>query len=194
MVADAVERFAAEIERCQGDVGTPHRVVVAALDERAECVFTGVAAGAMTAVVAERDCLGERHVQAESPCDGGGNLGDFECVREAGALMVVGKHEDLGLACKASKGRGMENAVAVAFEAGSERIGFFGLAAGARTDGTRGMRCKKRVFVVLALFATNDMECAGGRVRVGVGEANVGGRVGEDVARHGRGPQFGTGR
>ena len=117
-----------------------------------------------------------------------------ECVREAGALMVVGKHEDLGFPCKASKGRGMENTVAVAFEAGSERIGFFGLAACSRTDGTRGMRCEKRVFVVLALFATNDMECAGGRVRVGVGEANVGRRVGEDVARHGRGPQLGTGR
>ena len=79
--------------------------------------------GAVPAVVAEGDGLGEGHVEADGPGDGRGHLGHLQGMGEAGALVVVGEHEDLGLAGQASERRGVQDAVTVAFEAGAQRIG-----------------------------------------------------------------------
>ena len=105
------------------DVGAPHRVVEAAVDVRAERVLAGVTARAVTAVVAERDGLGERHVQPERAGDRRGDLGDLERVGEPGALVVVGEDEDLGLAGQPAERAGVQDAVAVALEAGAPRSG-----------------------------------------------------------------------
>jgi hypothetical protein len=51
------------------------------------------------------------------------DLGDLERVRQPGPLMVVGEHEDLGLAGEPTERRGVQDAVAVALEAGAERVG-----------------------------------------------------------------------
>ena len=107
----------------QRDVGTPHRVVVAAVDVRDEGIFAGVAARTVAAVVAEGDRLGERDVEAERPGDRRGHLGDLERVRQTGALVIVGEHEHLGLAGQPPERAGVQDAVAVALEAGSPRIG-----------------------------------------------------------------------
>jgi hypothetical protein len=72
-------------------------VVVAAVEVGAEGLLAGVAAGAVPAVVPERDGFGEGDVEAGGPGHGGGHLGDLEGVGEPGALVIVGKHEDLGL-------------------------------------------------------------------------------------------------
>jgi hypothetical protein len=52
-------------------------------------------------------------------------LGNFECVGEACALVVFGKDEDLGLAGKAAKRSGVQDAITVTLEAGTKWIGFF---------------------------------------------------------------------
>ena len=65
VVADAVERLGAQVERQQRDVGAPHGVVEAAVDVRREGVLAGVTTRAVAAVVPERDRLGERDVEAE---------------------------------------------------------------------------------------------------------------------------------
>ena len=89
----------------------------------AERVFAGVTTGPMAAIVTECNCLGESLVEAESPSNGDGHLRNFERMSEASALMILGEHEDLGLSCKSSKRTGVENAIAISFEAGAEGVG-----------------------------------------------------------------------
>ena len=105
VVADAVERLGAQVERAQRDVGAPRGVVVAAVDVRRQGVLAGVAARPVAAVVAEGDGLGQGDVEPEHAGDGRGDLGDLEGVGEAGALVVVGEHEHLGLAGQAAERR-----------------------------------------------------------------------------------------
>ena len=53
----------------------------------------------------------------------GGHLGHLEGVGEPGALVVVGEDEDLGLAGQPAEGGRVQDAVAVALEAGAQRVG-----------------------------------------------------------------------
>ena len=101
VVADAVERLLAQVERGQRHVGPPWGVVEAAVDVGGERVLAGMAARAVAAVVPEGDGLGQGHVQPAGPGDPGGHLGDLECVGQPGPLVVVGEDEDLGLAGQA---------------------------------------------------------------------------------------------
>ena len=55
-----------------------------------------------------------------------GHLGHLEGVGEPGALVVGREHEDLGLPGQAPEGGGVQDAVAVALEAGAERVGLLG--------------------------------------------------------------------
>jgi len=122
MVADAVEGFFAEVERTERDVGSPFGVIETSLDEGRQRVLAGVTAGAVTAVVAEGDRFGERHVQSERPADRSGHLRDLESMGQPGPLMIVGKDEDLRLARQAPERRRMEDPVTVSFEAGSGAV------------------------------------------------------------------------
>ena len=173
VVADAVERLGAQVQRRQRDVGAPHGVVVAAGDVRRQGVLAGVAARAVPAVVAEGDGLGQRDVEPEGAGHRRGHLGDLEGVREAGPLVVVGEHEDLGLAGQAAEGGGVEDAVAVALEARAPLVGLLGTVAVAGADGAGGRR---REQLVLELLAGDPAQTTARRrgVRVGVGEADAG--------------------
>ena len=122
MVADAVEGLGAQVERGQHHVRAPHRVVVAA-DERTERLLAGVAAGPVTAVVAQGDGLGQRQVQSQRAGDGHRHLRHLERMGQSGALVVGREHEDLGLARQSTEGAGVQDAIAVALEAGAYRIG-----------------------------------------------------------------------
>ncbi len=140
VVADAVEGLVAEVERCQRDVRTPRGVVEPPVEIGGQRVLAGMSARAVAAVVAEGDGLGEGHVEAAGPGDAGGHLGHLERVGQPGALVVVGEDEDLGLAGQATKGGGVEDAVAVAFEAGPPRIGLVRPGPVAGTDRPGGRR------------------------------------------------------
>lgn len=192
MVADAVEGFATEIERCERDVGSPLGVVVTARDIGAQRIFAGVSAGAVSAVVAERDGLGKGNIEPECTRDGGGDLCNFECMRESRSLMIIRKDEDLGLAGEATEGRGMQDAVAVALEARPKRVRCFLAGADARADGSRGGRAEQVVLVVFALFAMDETVRAGGGNGVGVGETDAVAGMSEGVSPHGGCPQRGS--
>ena len=112
----------AEVERREGHRRAPGRVVEPALDEGVERVLAGVPARTVAAVVAERDRLGERDVEPHGPRDAAGDLGDLEGVREAGALVVLGEDEHLGLAGEPPERARVQDAVAVALEAGPPRV------------------------------------------------------------------------
>ncbi len=92
-------RGASETER------TPRRVVEASGHVGVERVLAGVATGPVAAVVPERDGLGERDVEPQRPGDGARDLGHLERVGQPGALVVLGEHEDLGLARQATERR-----------------------------------------------------------------------------------------
>ncbi len=134
-------------------------------------------AGTMTTVVAERDCLGQCHVETQCSCNRGGHLRHLESMRETRALVVVGEDKNLCLARKATEGRRVQDAIAVAFEAGTERIGFFVSCACARADRACCVGGEEGVLVILAFVARHETVCPGGCVRVGVREANLGRRM-----------------
>ena len=165
--------------------GAPRRVVEPAGHVGVERVLAGVPARPVPAVVPEGDGLGEGHVEPAGPGDGRGDLRHLERVGEAGALVVLGEDEDLGLAGQPAERGGVEDAVAVALEAGAPGIGLLGLGpvAGVRRAGGAGRQ--QRVLELLAL-RPRPLGTAGaagrprGRprsrpdagVRVGVGQAD----------------------
>ncbi len=150
MVADAVERLGAEVERGERDVRPPGRVVEPAVDVGGEGVLARVAARPVAAVVAEGDGLGQGDVEPAGPGDAGGHLGDLEGVGQTGALVVVGEDEDLGLAGEAAEGGGVQDPVAVPFEAGPPRVRLLGSGAGARSGCTGGSRGEVELLELLA--------------------------------------------
>ena len=85
--------------------------------------------------------------------------GDLEGVGEAGALVIGGVHEDLGLPGQAPEGGGVQDAVAVALEAGAQGVGLLGQRpfAGAPTAG--GALGESGL---LELLADRPVEQAGG--------------------------------
>ena len=115
-----------EVERAERDVGAPGGVVEPPVEVGGEGVLAGVAPGAVAAVVAEGDGLGEGDVEAAGPGDAGGHLGHLEGVGQPGPLVVVGEDEHLGLAGQPPEGRGVQDPVAVALEAGPPRVGLLG--------------------------------------------------------------------
>jgi hypothetical protein len=85
--------------------------------------------------VAQGDRLGQGHVDPTGASDGGGDLRNLESMGEAGAEVVGREDEDLRLAGQAPEGSGVEDAVAVALEAGAVGVVRFGDPAVAGTDG-----------------------------------------------------------
>ncbi len=188
VVADAIECLAAQIEWNERDIGTPDRVVEAAVHVRRQCILAGMAAGAVSAIVSEGDGFGECDIEAERTGDRDGDLSDFESMSEPRALVVVGEHEHLGLAGQSTERGGVEDAIAVALEAGSERIGFLGNRAMSGTDRSRGEArelCFGEIFTILALECSR---LAATRPGVGVGDDD---RFGT-VAGHGARPTLGA--
>ena len=101
-------------------------------------------AGTVAAVVRQRDRLGERDVEAQGTGDRRGHLRHLERMGQAGALVVVGEHEDLRLPGEAPEGAGVQDPVAVALEAGAERVGRLVVTAAARAPArvAPGARCR----------------------------------------------------
>jgi len=187
VISDAVERLRAQIEWNERDVGSPLRVIESAGNERRQRVFARVTARTVTAVVAEGDGFGECDVEAERPGHRHGHLGHLERVGEPRALMVVGEHEHLGLAGQTTKRRGVENAIAVAFETGAERVGVFVDGTLAGTDRPRGQTSHGPVELVFARGAFDETDLTGSGPRIGVSKCD--GVV--TSAGHGAGPAFG---
>jgi hypothetical protein len=63
MITDAVQCFDAQVEWHQRDVGAPERVIEAMRNEWRECVFTGMAAGAVPAIVPKRNGFSKHGVE-----------------------------------------------------------------------------------------------------------------------------------
>jgi len=90
--------------------------------------------------VANGNRLGEGHVQTEWARYRPGNLCDFKGMSEPCPLVVVGEDEDLRLPGEASERRGVQDAVAVALEAGAYRRFVFVLIAHRRATAGRARR------------------------------------------------------
>ena len=128
-----------------------------------------MASRTVSAVVAQGDRLGERHVQAEAGGDGPGHLGDLQGVRQPGPLVVLGEYEALGLAGQAAKCRGVEDPVAVALEAGPERVWLLGEMAVSGPDGPGGSLGRERAVGALPSAPVDGRGDCDGGVAVAVG-------------------------
>ena len=138
VVGDPVDGLGAQVERGEGDERAPGRVVEArrARRGRARPRWRGRRARARSRGRA-RWPRSAATFRPAGPRDGGGDLRHLERVGEAGALVVLGEHEDLGLAGQAPEGGGVQDAVAVALEAGAPAVGLLGLGAGRRRPTAR---------------------------------------------------------
>ena len=82
VVADAVERLGAQVQLGERHVGAVHSVVVTGGGQvRRERLLRRVPAGTVTAVVRERDRLGERHAEPGDAGNADRDLGDLDRVR-----------------------------------------------------------------------------------------------------------------
>ena len=138
MVAHAVERLDAEVERRERDVGAVDRVVVAVPGRYGENASSDAWPGRpVPAVVGERDRLDQRQAEVGGPGDAGGHLRDLDRVGEPGAEVVVLRgDEHLALARQPPPRARVLDAVEVALEAQPERVGLLG--AGPRPRRRRG--------------------------------------------------------
>lgn len=158
------------------------------LEKGGEGVFTGMPAGTVPTVVAERHRLDQGNVEAECLSDRSRHLGDFEGMGHAVALMVTGKHEHLCLAGEATERRVVENSVAVTFEAGSVRVGSL-LDAPITTADTDGrVLGEQHLIALLASVTGHDLGTTDRRGGVGVSHDDLV----VAVTGHGRGPAFGA--
>ena len=189
VVADAVERLDAQVQRCERDVGAPQRMIEPSCHVRAQRILAGVTARTVAAVVPQGDGLGERHVQPECASHRSGHLGDLERVREPGALVVIGEHEHLGLAGQSAERAGVEDAVAVAFEARAPWVGLFVEQPLAGTVGACGKRGEDVGLDRLAMPPIGPERRSAPRPRIDVGEADPG--IGVVAGHRGR-PAGGT--
>ena len=192
MVANAVEGFAAQIEWRQCNVGSPLGMVVAAIDVRAEGIFACMAARAVPAIVAEGNCFSESNVETKSSRYCRGNLGYFESMSKACALVVVGKDEHLSFAGEAPECVGMQDAVSVALETCAKRVGFFECGANARAFSSRGEWAQKFNFVCFAFATSNEAFRPSGCDGIGMGKADIARTMWQNVTRHGGSPLFGA--
>ena len=168
MVAHTVERLDAQVQRFERDVGAVDRVVVATLDVRRQRFLRRVAGRPVTAVVRERDRLGERHAEVRTTRDARRDLRDLDCVREAGAEMVVFRRDEhLALAGEATPRLRVLHPVEVALEAEPVRVGLLGAGALARTDRAGRARREQRVERRLPLLA-GTQRAADERIGIGM--------------------------
>ena len=90
-------------------------------------VFAGMAEGGVPEVMGQTDRFGEALVEAQRAGDGAADLGHFDAVRQAGAVVVVeAGGEDLRFAFQPAKGGAVNDAVAVAFKAAAVGVGRLG--------------------------------------------------------------------
>ena len=153
MIAHTVEGLAAEVEWCEHNVCSPHGMVESVRQIRCEGILTGVAPRAVAAVVAEGDGLSERLVEAERAGDGDCDLSDLERVRETGALVIIREDEHLGLPGEsAERSCPVEDAVAIALEAGADRVRLLGDLSVTGTARKGGPIGEVQMFELLALI------------------------------------------
>ena len=100
-------------------------MVVPALHVGGEGIFAGVSARPVTAVMADRHRFNQGHVEPTGLRHRASDLGNFEGVRQPGALMITGEHKHLGLSRQPAKRRRVQNAVTITFETGAYRIRLF---------------------------------------------------------------------
>ena len=125
---EAFQHFPAEVQAVEigvadfqlGDDAQGLGVVVEAFivpHALVELVFPGMAERRMAEIMREREGFGEVFVETERAGDAAGNLGDFEGMRQAGAVMIaLMSHENLRFLLQAPESSGVDDAVAVALE------------------------------------------------------------------------------
>ena len=114
-----------------------------------EGVFAGVAERRMAEVVRQGDGLGQVFVEAELAGDGAADLGHFQGVRQAGAVVVVGLgDEHLRLVHQPAKGGGVDDAVAVALVEGAVGVLRLGMTPAAAVAGAHGIGGEHFFFAV----------------------------------------------
>ena len=96
-------------------------------------LLAGVAERRVAHVVAQRDGLGQRLVEAQRGGQRARDLGDLEGVGQARDEMVVlGVEEDLGLVLEPAEGLGVDDPIAVTLEGGPKWVGVLGTGSSAR--------------------------------------------------------------
>ena len=124
--ADAIAHLPGQVQVLQHveDAHALRRVVPAAVREVGrKGVFAGMAKRRVANVMAKRDRLGQRLVQAQRRGQRARDLGDLQRVRQArDEVVALGVDEDLRLVLQPAERLGVKDAVTVTLEGGPELV------------------------------------------------------------------------
>src|SRR5713101_4577077 len=124
------------------------------LNRLIERLLAGMPKGRMPQIVGEGDCLGEILIQAQRPRGGPRDLGDFQRVGQARAVVVsFGGDEHLRLVGEPTKRLAVDNAIAVALKTGAQVVLRFGGLPAARGLGQGGPRAEALPFPLFGELA-----------------------------------------
>ncbi len=147
VVANGVERFDAQVQRCQHDVGAVDGVVVAWGMNGESASSDAWPAGPCPQSWPSAAASVERDVEAGGTRDAHCDLGDLDGVGEPVAkVIVVGRDEHLALTGEAAERPAVLDAIEVALEARPESVGGFGHGPLATAFGAGGERSERNVF------------------------------------------------
>ena len=86
-----------------------------------QCPFSGVAEGSMSEIMPKCNGFSEIFIQLQGAAHGTGQAADFQCVGEAGAIVVALRLEkNLGLMFQPPKGLAMGDPIHIALKAGAD--------------------------------------------------------------------------
>src|SRR5262245_5911958 len=95
-----------------------------------ECGFSRMAEGRMAEIVCQCNGLSQIFIQAKLASNCSADLSDFQGMSQPSAVMVIGlRYQDLCLVHQSTKGRGVNDPVAIALIESPISMAFLGMAA-----------------------------------------------------------------
>src|SRR5436305_4054494 len=129
------------------------RMTERAPEERGERLLPEVSERSVAQIVPERDGFGEILVEPQRASDRSSDVADIERVRQPHAVVVaLGREEHLRLVLETAERFGVDDPVAVALEAGADRIGRLGPFAATALRRQHRMRRERFSFDLLRAF------------------------------------------
>ena len=101
--------------------------------------------------------VGQGDISSDAGRDGSSHLGHLEGVGQAGALVISGMDDDLGLACQSPERRRVDDPVPIPLEAGPLGIRLLRDGAVPCAVGTSGSRTQEEVLPLLPNLPSDDL-------------------------------------
>ena len=125
-------------------------MVEAVRAESVQCLFACVSKGSVPQIMRKADGLGQILVQAQTACDGAGDLRNFQRMGQPGAVQVTFRREEhLRFLLETPEGLAVQHPVAIPLEHRAQRVLRLRYGAATACIAEGRPRCKGKVFDLL---------------------------------------------